>query len=522
MQKLPVDISTFSRIRQSNYLYVDKTEHIYRMITEGHRYFLSRPRRFGKSLLISTLQEILTANKSLFNGLWIGNSDYQWQEYGVISLDFSKLKASDPITLKNRLCNTLETVAQGYNLAIDTKENAPDLMLQKLVLALSQRFGKVAILIDEYDSPILKSLDNETVAQEVRQEIQHFFTVIKSLDAYVQFAFITGVSSFAKAGLFSGINNLQILTLRNDYATICGYTDQEIDFYFSDYITKWAAKENVSYDNLRQKIKTWYNGYHFGKDVAAVYNPFSVMNALNISEFENFWFQSGTPTFLVDQLKKERNIIDLEDPQASQDFLGIFDVGNIPPVSLMFQAGYLTITGYDPESRLYSLDYPNTEVRVAFQKYLLEVCADIRASDAERLSGDFRTALNNENIERVVEIIQQLFAHVPYQLQMKQEKYYHSLFMMVCVGTGIKAQAEYSTSHGRIDLVLELPKIFYVIEVKFNKPAEEALAQIEERRYYERFISQTKPIVLLGLAFRREPHTFDVAYAVKKYNLSEK
>lgn len=516
MHKLPVDISTFSELRISNYIYVDKTQYTYSMITGGRRYFLSRPRRFGKSLLISTLQEILTANKSLFDGLWISNSDYQWQEHGVICLDFSKLNASDAITLRHRLSSALETIAQNYNIEINEKNDAPDLMLEKLIMALSQRFGKVAILIDEYDSPILKSMQNESIAQEIRQEIQHFFTVIKSLDAHVQFAFITGVSSFAKAGLFSGINNLQILTLRNDYATICGYTDQEVDLYFSEHIKKWAEKENLSYDNLRQKIKTWYNGYHFGKDVAAVYNPFSVMNALNIGEFENFWFQSGTPTFLVDQLKKERNVIDLEKPQASQDFLGIFDVGNIPPVSLMFQAGYLTITGYDPEARLYTLDYPNTEVRVAFQKYLLEVCADVRASDAERLSGDFRTALNNENIERIVEIIQQLFAHVPYQLHMKQEKFYHALFMMVCVGAGIKAQAEYSTSHGRIDLILDLPKFFYVIEVKFNKPAEEALAQIEERRYYERFGSQTKPIVLLGLAFKREPHTFDVAYAVKK------
>jgi hypothetical protein len=516
MRKLPIDTSTFSELIQSNYLYVDKTQHVYNLITGGRRFFLSRPRRFGKSLFVSTLKEVLTANKVLFDGLWIKNSDYQWHEYGAIDLDFSKLKTTDVATFNNRLWHALATIAKYYQISISVPEDAPDLMLEKLTAALYERFGRVAILIDEYDSPILKTLHNEPLSREIRNTIQHFFTLIKGLDAQVQFVFITGVSSFAKAGLFSGINNLQILTLRDEYATICGYTDAEIDHYFSDYITGWAHKKNLDRSELRQQIKSWYNGYHFGENVEAVYNPFSFMNALNVCNFENFWFQSGTPTFLVEVLKKNEHTFDPENLTTSRDALGIFDVGLTPLTTLMFQAGYLTIVGYDSETERYLLDYPNNEVRISFQKYLLEVFAHISSNNAEQLYQNLKAAFIKQDIEQVVLLLQRLFAHVPYQLHMRAEKYYHSLFMMICIGAGIKAQSEYSTSHGRIDLILEFPKTIYVIEVKFNDTAANALAQIEERRYYDRFMNQDKRITLLGLAFKRTPKIFDITYVTKE------
>lgn len=515
LQKLPLDTSTFSRLRELNYLYVDKTKHIYHMLTTGHRFFLSRPRRFGKSLLVSTLKEVLTGNKAIFNDLWIDKSDYQWKEYGVINLDFSLLTAQDITSFKGELRSELFTIAQYYNVSIDPAVTGINEALKNLIRELFKKFGQVAVLVDEYDSSILKTLHDEKLAKQIRDTIQQFFTVIKSLDAEIQFVFITGVSSFAKAGLFSGIKNLQILTLQDTYASICGYTDTEIDHYFTDHMMDWADTKKISYAELRKQIKTWYNGYRFGDDVTAVYNPFSVMNALHIKNFENFWFQSGTPTFLVELLKKEHFSLDLENFEASKDFLGIFDVDNIPPLSLMFQAGYLTITGYDQESKLYKLDYPNEEVRVSFQKYLFAALTHVRSSDVERLSGKLKAALNNSNIEDAIDLMKQLFAHVPYQLHMKAEKFYHALFIMICVGAEIKAHAEYSTSHGRIDLILELSKIIYVIEIKFNKSADEALAQIEERRYYERFVSQKKPIILLGLAFKREPQLFDITYTAK-------
>ncbi|HSC24909.1 MAG TPA: AAA family ATPase [Candidatus Babeliales bacterium] len=516
MRKLPVDISTFSRIKALNYLYVDKTEYMYKILTSGHRFFLSRPRRFGKSLLVSTFKEILTANRVLFDDLWIGSSDYNWQEYGVISLDFSRLEIDNVETMENGLKYALMQIARVYNIIFTASDNQLGLVLENLVNALSEKYGHVAILIDEYDSPILKTLYDKDLAQVVRNKIQQFFTTIKSLDAQVQFVFITGVSSFAKAGLFSGINNLQVLTLNKQFSGICGYSDKEVDHYFNEYICAWSKEENIPYDTLRQQIKIWYNGYRFGDNVVAVYNPFSLMNALHVQEFKNFWFQSGTPTFLIEVLKKEYATFDPEKLKISEDSLGIFDVGVTPLLSLMFQAGYLTISSYNPNSRLYTLDYPNAEVRISLQKYLLEVFAYLDPVQAEQMSLELQEAFEDENIEDAVELIQRLFAHVPYQLHSKEEKFYHALLMMVCIGAGIKTQSEYSTSHGRIDLVLEFPKIIYIIEVKFNQSADIALAQIEERRYYERFLGQERQLMLIGLSFTREPHNFTVTYASKK------
>lgn len=240
------------------------------------------------------------------------------------------------------------------------------------------------------------------------------------------------------------------------------------------------------------------------------------MNALHISEFKNFWFQSGTPTFLVEVLKNDRSEIDLENIAVSEDFLGIFDINTIPVVSLMFQAGYLTISDYNPHSQLLTLTYPNQEVRVSFQKYLVEVFAYIQSTKVERLSSALYTAFEKQDIEEVVEVLKQLFAHIPYQLHMKQEKYYHSLLMMICIGARIKAQSEYSTNIGSIDLVLEIEKLIYVIEIKFNKPAQEALEQIHSRKYYERFFDKGKTIILLGLAFKREPGLFDIEYVFEE------
>jgi len=457
MSKLPIDISTFSELRTSDYLYVDKTEYIYKMITGGRRFFLSRPRRFGKSLLVSTLKEILTANKSLFDGLWINKSDYSWKKHGVINLDFSLFSVETLEVFKNELKKELLMIGRNYDIHIPIENNTLNNVLKDLAYELFIRFGRVAILIDEYDSPILKILHNEDLAKDIRDTIQQFFTVIKSLDAQVQFVFITGVSSFAKAGLFSGINNLQILTLRDEFGTICGYTDEEIDHYFNDHIEQWAQKKGIPFDDLRKQIKQWYNGYHFGENTQAVYNPFSFMNALHINEFENFWFQSGTPKFLVDILKKERIDIDLENLVASKDFLGAFDVDYIPPVSLMFQAGYLTIVGYNARSQVFNLDYPNFEVRRTFQKYLLEIFANIKPVKADELSSKLYDAFNDQDIDKVIDLLYQFFVHIPYQIHMKEEKYYHSLFMMICIGAQIKVQSEYSTSLGSIDLVLEFP-----------------------------------------------------------------
>jgi len=514
MQKLPVDISTFPELRNLNYVYVDKTYHMYQMITQGHRYFLSRPRRFGKSLLVSTLKEILSGSKELFDGLWISTSDYPWNKHGVIIIDFSLVKAESLKEFEKKLQEELMIIARSYN--VNLEYSYVDLMLRQLVLMLFEKWGHVAILIDEYDSPILHVLHDSDLAIKIRDQMQKFFSVIKAMTSQVQFAFITGVSSFTKAGLFSGINDLQIITLDKHFAAICGYTQQEIDLYFKDHITAWSEKEHIPYGVLRQQIKDWYNGYSFGYNVETVYNPFSLMKALRTQEFENFWFQSGAPTFLIEILKKEYKKFDPERLETSRDTLGTFDVKAIPIISLMFQTGYLTIVGYNPHTQVYKLDYPDLEVKKSLQKYLVEVFAHIDVEYAQDLFFQLHDSFENKNSASVIELLKQLFAHVPYQLHIKKEKYYHSLLMMICIGAGIKAQSEFSTEDGSIDLVLEFTDILYVIEIKFNDTAEKALEQIEERQYYQRFLSCGKQIILLGIAFTKEPHNFDIKYVEKR------
>ncbi len=513
--RLSLGVSTFVKIRENNLLYVDKTQDAYNLITNGFRYFISRPRRFGKSLFVSTLQEILKSNKQLFKGLWIEKSDYHWHHHGVISLDLSNLGINSAQTFNKSLCIALARYVQEYDLGITLDTQNPSLALHILVKELYKKFGHVAVLIDEYDSPILQTINETKRAKEIRDAIRLFFAAIKGLDKETDFVFITGVSSFAKAGLFSGMNNLQTITFDNHYATLFGYTDEEIDHYFSDYISQWAAHEDIATASLREQLKEWYDGYRFSKNAPRVYNPFSVMNALKAQEFKNFWMQSGTPTFLAELLKKEYESFDPERLEATEDELGIFDVGNIPLVTLMVQAGYLTILNYDRDDRVYKLTFPNYEVKTSFQKYILEAFAHIDARAAEQIPSRIRSALNKVNIEEFVTLLKQLLSKVPYHLHVKKEKYYHSIFIAALEATGIKTSSEYSISHGRIDAIIELPKILYIVEIKFNASAQKALDQIESQKYFQPFLGQKKTIALLGLSFDRKPKKFDITAASK-------
>lgn len=409
LTRFPLDISSFRKLREKKYLYVDKTKYAYDLIMGGERYFLSRPRRFGKSLFVSMLNELLKGNKELFRGLWIDNSGYQFQEYGVIDLDLSSFGIENVQSFKEGLCFELSQIADDYSLGIDINKENPELALRGLVKALRKKYKNIAILIDEYDYPILKTLSNQKKAREIRDAIRSFFASIKSLDEEVDFVFITGVSSFAKAGLFSGMNNLRIITLNERYASICGYNDDEIESNFKESIQSWAHKENISYDEIRKQIREWYNGYHFGANTPSVYNPFSIMNAIDAQEFKNFWFLSGTPTFLVDlanEYKKEGiQSFDPETAKITEDTLGIFEVGSTPLPAIMFQSGYLTIKDYDKTTRMYSLGYPNLEVKIALQKLLLGNLTGLGSSLIDNLSYDLKEALNNANIDGLVSLI---------------------------------------------------------------------------------------------------------------------
>lgn len=522
MQKLPLDISSFAEMRKLNYVYVDKTKYAYDLITGGRRFFLARPRRFGKSLFVSMLKEVLQGNKDAFDGLWIANSDYAWEPHGVIVLDFSGLGIYDVASFNKGVCLELQRIADNYKLSLTLDNISPESAIKDLVIGLYKKFGSVSILVDEYDNTILHSLHNIENALAIRDVVRRFFATIKSLDEKINFVFITGISSFAKAGLFSGMNNLQTITFNPQYAGLCGYTEQELHESFKDYIQSWATVLNQSYDLLSAEIKKWYNGYRFSKSEITTYNPFSIMHALAAQEFKNFWFLSGTPSFLVKLMKKEYTTLDIATFgkfEMSEDALGVIDVNAMPLVVILYQAGYLTIIDYDPDGHYYKLDFPNAEVKISFQKYLLEAILHVDASHIESLARRFKVALQKNNIPELKEAMLQLFSHVPYQLHMKEEKYYHSLMIMLCIASGIEVNSEYSTSDGRIDLVLHLPKIIYVAEIKFNKLAAQAIAQIKERAYYKPFLTSEKEMILLGMSFIREPQKFDIEIEQEKLDV---
>lgn len=521
MRKLPLDLQTFRKLRELGYLYVDKTEYAYTLITGGQCYFLARPRRFGKSLFVSTLKEILTGNKELFDDLWISKSDYEWREHGIISLSLSSLDVESINAFKKSLCYALQKIAEHYSLNIFNFERAPKTVFMDLIEALYKKFGKVAILIDEYDAPILRTLDDEAYAIKIRDALRDFFIIIKDLDASIDFVFITGVTSFAKAGIFSGLNSLRIISFNDNYDAILGCTDDELDFYFKDHIMAWVEKKNVSYLQLRQEIREWYNGYRFSDNAVSVYNLFSLMNALEIKKIENFWIQSGTPSFLIKEINNEyRNqefrIFDAENLRLNKDDLGTIDVGAIPLPTLIFQTGYLTIDTYDEETGLYKLKFPNLEIKKSFQQLLFNVVTRVDAIAGRELLQMLKIALLESDMPKIVDVLKQLFSHVPYQLHSKQEKFYHGILQTIFYLAGIKAQSEYSMSDGRIDLVLELPKIMYIIETKFNQSAEKALEQIVAREYWKPFLACNKPIVLVGLSFTRKPGKFDITYMMKR------
>ncbi len=524
LTKLPLGLSTFAKIRNSGLVYVDKTEHAYRLITEGStRYFLARPRRFGKSLFVDTLREIFSGNKSLFDGLFISKSEYKWYKYGVIALDFSSIEVLTADDFRVGACELLQYIADDYDLNITLNERRPDSALRALVRALYAKFGRVAILIDEYDSPILQALYNSTIgdAKAVRNSEKAFFSVIKSMDSRIDFVFITGVSSFAKAGVFSGMNNLDILTLDPRYSTICGYTDEELEKVLMAHIQAWADSEKRPCGALRQEIKNWYNGYHFSAGSPSVFNPYSVLKALDLRAFNNFWFQSGMPTLLIEELTKEYrrseyHMLDFDKLEVTESSLGIFDVGLTPLPALLFQTGYLTIANFDKDKLSFELRYPNHEVKVALQKLLLSIYTSLGPSDTEKIALSLFDALFAVNIDQLIAILKNLIARVPYQLHEKSgEKFYHALLQVIFGSCGLSAQSELSISHGRIDAVIALPNRFYVIEVKLNASAQKALAQIEERKYYEVLLHHGKPIELLGLNFKRQPKTFEIEPAHK-------
>ena len=505
LKTLPIGDSSFESIRMNNCLYVDKTKHIYKLIKKGKYYFLSRPRRFGKSLTISTLKALFEGKKELFDGLWISNSlNWDWKEYPIIGLDFNEITCDTPENLKVNLSKRLENIAQLYN--IELKKTFLKEQFKELIQLLYQKNGtQVVVLIDEYDKPIIdflgKGQDLLDIARKNRDILKDFFGVTKGMDVsnLLRFVFITGVSRFSRVSIFSELNNLKDITMNEDYSDMLGYTQEELESNFFSYLSEFAKKRNEPIINLLSKLKQQYNGYRFSSRDIKVYNPFSILNSMDEYNFKNFWFETGTPTFLVNLLNKSNWYLPtIENMQSTESEFSAYEIEKLQPEALLFQTGYITIKSII--GRLYTFDYPNLEVKTSFLEILFKsFMKDKRKTSHFVLLADY---LQEGKIDSFIETLEAIFASIPYQLETKRdEAYYHTLFYLMVCASGINATSEVSDCTGRIDLVMKFADKIYIIEFKCNQSADNALEQIRKKGYDRQFKHTEKKIIKMGINF---------------------
>ena len=502
MKKLPVDMSTFSRMIQEGYLYVDKTRYIYDLFKGGGRYFfLSRPRRFGKSLLISTLKALFLGKRELFKDLWIGkHSDYEWKEYQVIHLDLSDADTETAVEFKISLGRLLDDISAEYGIDV-SKRITPKEKLRILVKKLAET-SLVVILIDEYDKPILDHIQDPQRARAHRAVLKNFYDGFKGLDAYLRAVFITGVSKFAKTSIFSGLNNLNEISYEPEAAQLVGYSEAELMTNFAEYIEEIAHERNEKMDELLKKIRYWYNGYQFSEVSVKIYNPFSIVYFLTKRKFKNYWFESGTPTFLVDLLKQHpQELKDIESKVFNLTTLGTFRTDKVPLATLFFQTGYLTIKEYDNAFNVYRLGYPNEEINQSLSLLEVGVLTDLDIVDVDNACYQLKHSLEHKDMDSFISVLHSLFASIPFNLHVDREAHYHALFQLLCNLLGFENHCEVSTSKGKVDMTLITAQHVYIFEFKFNQTGAAALSQILEKRYYEPYLRGSKDIVLVGVSF---------------------
>jgi len=519
MKKLPVSRQTFKQIIKDNYLYVDKTKDIHRLITSGDYIFLSRPRRFGKSLTVSTLKEIFSGNKELFKDLYIYDK-IEWNEYPVICIDFAKIVYSEgKDVFRKTIIDTLIKIGNVYNITLEKTEFLKQ-SFEELIEKLT-KINRVVLLIDEYDKPIIDHITDIPKASENREVLREFYSVLKGSDEYIKFVFITGVSKFSKVSIFSGLNNLKDITLYDEFSAIMGITQEELNSYFPSYIKELGEKEALSEEETLEKIKYWYDGYSWD-GIKRLYNPYSILNLFDSKKFRNYWFATGTTTFLTELIKKEKyEITEFESKEVGETILDSYDLENLNIYSLLLQTGYLTISSIerDDDFYIYNLTYPNKEVRTSFNTYILESFTENPRDEIEPKARRLKRALRKDDIEEFINIIKSMFAKIPHTLHIERESYYHSLFYMILTLLGVKIDLEVLTDKGRIDGALEFQDKIYVIEFKYGKPEssmdkllEKAIKQIKERKYYERFLTEEKKLLFLAVGFVGK----EISYRIEK------
>lgn len=502
MAKLyPIGIQNFESLREDGYIYVDKTELIYQLVKTGRYYFLSRPRRFGKSLLISTLEAYFLGKKELFKDLAIEKLEKDWLEYPVLHLDLNAEKFDSPERLDALLSNQLTQWEELYGHGPD--ETTLSLRFKGVIRRAAKQTGqRVVILIDEYDKPMLQALENDELQEKFRDTLMAFYGVMKSMDGDIKFAFLTGVTKFEKVSAFGDLNNLMDISMDDRNANICGITEPEIHAYFKDDLHELARVQNMDYDQVCIALREFYDGYHFTENSKGIYNPFSLLNTFKYLQFGSYWFETGTPTYLVKLLKHSHyNLYNMAHTETDADVLNGIDSTSVNPIPVIYQSGYLTIKGYDREFGIYRLGFPNREVEEGFMKYLLPFYANTDKVDSSFHIQKFVREIRSGDYDSFFRRLQSLFADTPYELVRDLELHYQNVLFIVFKLIGFYVKAEYHTSEGRIDLVLQTDSFIYLMEFKLNGTADEALRQINEKGYALPFVADPRQLFKIGVNF---------------------
>ena len=496
----PIGIQNFEKIRKDGYYYVDKTALIYQLVKTGSYYFLSRPRRFGKSLLLSTLEAYFQGKKELFEGLAMEKLEKNWIEYPILHLDLNIGKYDAPDSLDKILNEAL----LGWEAIYGTRPGESTLALRfKGVVdrACKQTGQRVVILVDEYDKPLLQTIGNEALQTEYRNTLKPFYGVLKTMDGSIKFGMLTGVTKFGKVSVFSDLNNLIDISMSERYVPLCGITGQEIRDNFQEDLQELADKQEITYEEACTQLKKRYDGYHFVENSEGIYNPFSLLNTFYNMKFGSYWFETGTPTYLVELLKRSHyNLERMAHEETDADVLNNI-YGDEQPIPVIFQSGYLTIKGYDERFGLYRLGFPNEEVEEGFIRFLMPFYTRFNKVESSFEIQKFVHEVETGEVDAFFRRLQSFFADTPYELVKDLELHYQNVLFIVFKLVGFYVKAEYHTSEGRIDLVLQTDKFIYVMEFKLNGTAEEALQQINEKHYAQPFLSDTRKLFKIGVNF---------------------
>jgi hypothetical protein len=519
MKRMPLGIQNIKEIIEGGYVYADKTSYVYDLINNNKYCFLSRPRRFGKSLLLDTIAEVFSGNKELFKGLFIYGTDHEFAKHPVLRIDMSNIANDTPEILRTSILSYLSKYV--YDEGFDIKDTIPSDLFGRLIESLYKKYNqRVVVLIDEYDKPILDHLDSIEEAEANRKVIRGFYGILKSMDPYLRFVMLTGVTKFTKTSIFSELNNLTDITMDKKYANICGIEIKDLEKYFGEHIKELSKLDEFKQSgNLKEQILSWYDGYSWDGETRLL-NPFSLLSFISQERFKGFWFASGTPKFLMDLIKKKpETYTNLRNLRMSEKVMDSADIDNIAVEPLLFQTGYLTVkeVNYISGVPMYLLDIPNYEVNEAFNFHIVSTLTERGDSNTEQAQLEIVEALQSGDLQRMLIVLRSLFASIPYQLHVDVEAYYHSVLYAVLRILGFDIQAEVPVSKGRADAVLELDDKVYVMEFKyekcppdasdekkqalFDKALGEAMEQIKEREYHKQFIGSGKTIHLAAFAF---------------------